>query len=100
MLGEADREGVASKRGKCHTKCRCTPGSVAPETKDRSQRVDKPRRHLFSLGVVFYGMLTGGTARQNASNLHPPKVQIECALDDGASRARNEARLRSSSQPT
>ncbi len=62
-----------------------TPGYRAPEQKDSPQRVDG-RADIYSLGVVFYEMLTGELP---GKPLEPPsrKVQIDVRLDQIVLRA-------------
>jgi serine/threonine protein kinase len=62
-----------------------TPGYRAPEQKSDPQRVDS-RADIYSLGVVFYEMLTGELPGQQ---LQPPskKVQIDVRLDEVVLRA-------------
>ena len=56
-----------------------TPGYSAPEQKNDPQRVDS-RADIYSLGVVFYEMLTGELPGQP---IEPPsrKVQIDVRMD-------------------
>jgi len=62
-----------------------TPGYSAPEQKSEPQRVDN-RADIYSLGVVFYEMLTGELP---GKNIAPPssKVQLDVRLDEIVLRA-------------
>jgi len=62
-----------------------TPGYSAPEQKSNPQSVDS-RADIYSLGVVFYEMLTG---EMPAGNIEPPsrKVHIDVRLDEVVLRA-------------
>jgi serine/threonine protein kinase len=62
-----------------------TPGYSAPEQKSSPQNVDS-RADIYSLGVVFYEMLTG---EMPAGNIEPPsrKVHIDVRLDEVVLRA-------------
>ncbi len=62
-----------------------TPGYSAPEQNSHPQRVDS-RADIYSLGVVFYEMLTGELP---GKRIEPPsrKVQIDVRLDEVVLRA-------------
>jgi predicted Ser/Thr protein kinase len=88
MLGGANGGGATATSGVPQSLTQSTlgtPGYTSPEQKADPQRVDN-RADIYSLGVVFYELLTGELP---GKPLQPPsrKVQIDVRLDEVVLRA-------------
>ena len=85
MLGATNAEKQNAAPGNATQEALGTPGYSAPEQKSNPQRVDS-RADIYSLGVVFYEMLTGELP---GKKIEPPsrKVQIDVRLDEVVLRA-------------
>jgi predicted Ser/Thr protein kinase len=88
MLGAGDgggRTGESAAPENATQSAVGTPGYIAPEQKTDPRRVDS-RADIYSLGVVFYEMLTGELPGRR---LEPPsrKVHIDVRLDEIVLRA-------------
>ncbi|MBI5388284.1 MAG: protein kinase [Verrucomicrobia bacterium] len=77
---EGERNGVRGQELTEAGKVMGTPQYMAPEQVERPQEVDH-RADIYSLGVVFYQMLTGELPGQR---IEPPskKVQVDVRLDE------------------
>ena len=87
MLGncEGERASEAAAEDKATQSVVGTPGYSAPEQKSNPQHVDS-RADIYSLGVIFYEMLTGELPGEK---IEPPsrKVHIDVRLDEVVLRA-------------
>ena len=79
MLGTKNGDSISNTPENATQSALGTPGYHAPEQKNDPQRADN-RADIYSLGVVFYEMLTGELP---AKRIEPPskKVQIDVRLD-------------------
>lgn len=89
MLGGENGGGVGAGFDKATHGVVGTPGYSSPEQKMDSRRADN-RADIYSLGVVFYEMLTGELP---SKSLEPPsrKVHIDVRLDEVVLRALEQA---------
>ena len=88
IVGKSEEREGASEDGRPEVtgaKVLGTPAYMAPEQKDRPADVDH-RADIYSLGVVFYQMLTGELP---AKHIEPPsrKVRIDVRIDEIVMRA-------------
>lgn len=81
----SDAEPVVTQAGE---KVMGTPQYMAPEQIERPREVDH-RADIYSLGVVFYQMLTGELPTPGSGRFEPPsrRVQIDVRLDEVVLRA-------------